>query len=245
MGTGLEEAWQNLTLTEDEEKTVTVDDEEDLAKDEQIALCLLGRLHTDISFNTRAMKSILRNVWKPSKGLVIRDLDSNLFVFQFFNHADKEYVLNEGPWAFDGHILLLKQMSGLEIPSEVVFTTACFWVKAYDVPGKKQTTSFARALASNVGALVSYDESTTLGIDKALCFRVDIDVTKPLRLPDFCYDCGKLGHVLKGCETVEAEEGDLDLQYGAWLRASPMKSRRRNMESQLAEEKRLFRASRS
>ncbi|KAJ8431515.1 hypothetical protein Cgig2_009752 [Carnegiea gigantea] len=132
-------------------------------------------------------------------------------------------------------------MTGLEIPSEVVFTTVRFWVKAYDVPGRKQTASFARALASNVGDLVSYDESTTLGIDEALCFRVDIDPTwirlKYVRLSDFCYGCGKLGHVLKGCETVEAEEGNPDLQY-----ASPMKPRRRNMESQLAEEKRLFTA---
>jgi len=37
----LEEAWQNLGLTADEEQVIIVDDEEDNAKDEQIALCLL------------------------------------------------------------------------------------------------------------------------------------------------------------------------------------------------------------
>ncbi|KAJ8431786.1 hypothetical protein Cgig2_026663 [Carnegiea gigantea] len=62
MSIGLEEAWQNLTLTEYEEKVVIIDDEEDNTKEEQIALRLLGRLHMEIFFNARAMKPILRNI---------------------------------------------------------------------------------------------------------------------------------------------------------------------------------------
>ena len=58
---------------------------------------------------------VLRNIWKRAKGLVIRDLDTNLFVFKFSSDVDKDYVLNKGPWVFDGHILLIQQMIGLEI----------------------------------------------------------------------------------------------------------------------------------
>ncbi|KAJ8441608.1 hypothetical protein Cgig2_023761 [Carnegiea gigantea] len=72
-------------------------------------------------------------------------------------------------------------MTRPEIPSEVTFATTCFWVKAYDVLGKKQTTSFTRILASNIGELVSCDEATTKGVDKALCFCIDINISKPLR----------------------------------------------------------------
>ena len=169
---------------------------------------------------------------------------------------DRDYVLNEGPWAFDGNILLLKQTTGLERPSDVQFSKARFWVKAYDVPAKKQTTSFARLLASNIGDFVSCDEATMFGVDKALCFRADIDISKPLhrgirvtvagkamwirfkfvKLPDFCYGCGRLGHTLKDYEIVVAEDDDPDLQYGAWLCASPLKFRRRNAEAGLLEE---------
>ncbi|KAJ8436632.1 LOW QUALITY PROTEIN: hypothetical protein Cgig2_029878 [Carnegiea gigantea] len=93
--------------------------------------------------------------------------------------------------------------------------------------------SFAKVLVANIGELVSFNDSTMVGIDKALCFMVDIDITKPLRrginvmiagksiwirfkyvkLPNFCYGCGKLAHILKGCNTIEAEEGDPRLQY--------------------------------
>ncbi|KAJ8420259.1 hypothetical protein Cgig2_008581 [Carnegiea gigantea] len=237
--TGLEEAWQNLKLIADEEQVIVVEEDDNATTDELISLCLLGRLHASNSFNPRAMKSVLRNVWKPTKGLVIRDLDSNLFTFQFFSAADRDFVLNEGPWAFDGCILLLKQMTGLEVPSKAEFRLA-----PYDVPGKKLTTSFAQFLTSNIGDFVSCEDTTMFRVDQALCFRVDIDMSKPLRreiyikatnkqlwirfkyikLPDFRYGCSKLGHVLVGCDFVQVSKGDDDLQYGIWLCASPLKS---------------------
>jgi len=66
------------------------------------------------------------NIRKTAKGLVVRNLDSNLFAFQSSSLADKEYVLNEGPWSFDGYILLLKQMKGMEVLSSITFSMARF-----------------------------------------------------------------------------------------------------------------------
>ena len=56
----------------------------------------------------------------------MRDLDKNLFSFQFFSSADKEFVLNERPWAFDGHLLLLKEIIGVEQPTDVSFDKVRF-----------------------------------------------------------------------------------------------------------------------
>ncbi|KAJ8421288.1 hypothetical protein Cgig2_006538 [Carnegiea gigantea] len=69
-----------------------------------------------------------------------------------------------------------------KVTSEVEFSTARFWAKAYNVPGKKQTTSFAQLLTSHIGEFVGCNDMTMLDIDKALCFRVDIDISKPLRI---------------------------------------------------------------
>ena len=38
---------------------------------------------------------------------------------------------------------------------------------------------------------------------------------KHIQLPNFCYRYGRLDHVLKTCETIMAEEDDLNLQYGS------------------------------
>lgn len=56
------------------------------------------------------VKNIMRFVWKSSKGLVVRDLENNLFVFYFFSFFDRRRVLEEGFWFFDGYFYLLKEM---------------------------------------------------------------------------------------------------------------------------------------
>ena len=38
-----------------------------------------------------------------------------------------------------------------------------------------------------------------------------------VKLPDFCYGYGQLGHVFKGCDVVGAYVNESELQYGEWL----------------------------
>lgn len=43
------------------------------------------------------------------------------------------------------------------------------------------------------------------------------------RLPIFCHFCGLLGHNLRPCAShfaIEKNGGDVDYQYGDWLKAS-------------------------
>jgi len=63
---------------------------------------------------------------------------------------------------------------------------------------------------------------------------------KYIKLPDFCYGCKHLGHVLGACDLVVADGGASNLQYGAWLQASPLKSQQCFVEAELAEERKLF-----
>ncbi|KAJ8434339.1 hypothetical protein Cgig2_019966 [Carnegiea gigantea] len=205
----LEDIVQKLQLTELEDEIMYVDDVYSEEKSEQVELCLYGKLLTEKGFNARAMKSVLKNIWKSKKDVIIRDLDSNLFVFQFFSNMDKLFVLNEGPWTFDGKIRLLKEVTSLEKPSEVSFTTTHFWVKAYDLPSKKQTIACAQLIGNKIGTFVDCDEMLMMGVDKSPCSRVDLDISKPLmrgvrllvakqpmwiklgyvKLQDFCYGC--------------------------------------------------------
>ncbi|KAJ8446312.1 hypothetical protein Cgig2_005843 [Carnegiea gigantea] len=73
------------------------------------------------------------------------------------------------------------------------------------------------------------------GVDKSLCFRVDIDISKPLKrghkmmvggklvwvdfryvkLPDFSYLCGMLGHITKGCDYYNPDVPESEYYMGA------------------------------
>ncbi|KAJ8443086.1 hypothetical protein Cgig2_030854 [Carnegiea gigantea] len=158
---------------------------------EQIALCLYGHLLTGKSFNSRAMKSVFCNIWKSNKGVVICDLDYNLFSFRFFSTADKEYVLNEGPWTFDGKISLPKEQ-----------------VKASDLPAK----SILLLLLNALGTFISCE----MAMHRSFYYKVHINglvwvKIKYVKLPNFCYGCGMLSHVLKGCDTMNSNRAEEDL----------------------------------
>ncbi|KAJ8431934.1 hypothetical protein Cgig2_017420 [Carnegiea gigantea] len=109
----------------------------------------------------------MKNIWRPSQGLVVTDLDQNLFAFQFFSIGDKEYVLEEGPWAFDGHIRLLKELD----PN----------IKIYNLPMSLRNRLFAEHIGNKIGAFVEVDQSDLLIPSKALKIRIDCDLHKPLR----------------------------------------------------------------
>ena len=89
MASCLEEEWKRLKLTKEEEEIIVCDEEDPSEKAKQVALCLLGKLNTTNYFNPGAMKMELKDIWKPSHAVVIKDLEKNLFVFQFFAQSDK------------------------------------------------------------------------------------------------------------------------------------------------------------
>ena len=125
--------WGKLKLTTEEEEAEEYVEDIPEERMQEIALSLLGKFLTPSTISPKAMKAVMQSVWRPSKGMVVKELDKNLFLFQFFSGKDKDFALNEGPWAFDGHLLILKEWRGTEQLSEITFDKARFWVKAYDV----------------------------------------------------------------------------------------------------------------
>ena len=84
MESGLEDIWSRLKLTEDEETVTVFEEEVPQEKVEEIELSLLGKLLTTHNFNMRVMKMVFKSIWKPSKGMIVREMDENLFLFQFW-----------------------------------------------------------------------------------------------------------------------------------------------------------------
>ncbi|KAJ8427990.1 LOW QUALITY PROTEIN: hypothetical protein Cgig2_028000 [Carnegiea gigantea] len=249
--------WKRLSLTEAEDEIIEFEPEQGEEVHAQPSLCLIEKLHTSNVFNPEALKQTMPNVWKPSHGLVIMDLDHNLFAFQFFSLGDMDYMLEEGPWAFDGHVLLLKELDIHEQPSKIEFTSARFWVKIYDLPMSMQNLKLVEQMGNNIGRFVEADQTDILVPSKALKIKVDWDLQKPLRrglmlklngtqtwfkmkyvkLPDFCYAYGLLGHVYRRCELYNPDVPESDLQYGSWLRATPTKKKTKDHKREILQER--------
>ena len=59
--------------------------------------------------NLRAAKNLLRDVWKFGQDLMINDVGEGLIQFKFSLESQLVWVMNNGPWSFDNHLLLLRQ----------------------------------------------------------------------------------------------------------------------------------------
>ena len=70
---------------------------------------LNGPISTTKPINMWVAKNLLRSVWKLGHDLKITDVGEGLLQFNFSMESQLNWVLNNGPWSFNNHLLLLKQ----------------------------------------------------------------------------------------------------------------------------------------
>uniref|UniRef100_A0A803NUC4 DUF4283 domain-containing protein n=1 Tax=Cannabis sativa TaxID=3483 RepID=A0A803NUC4_CANSA len=63
-------------------------------------LCLLGGFITAGTVDFPSMQLTLAALWKPGKGVYIKELDANRFLFQFFHEIDIKRVIEGSPWDY-------------------------------------------------------------------------------------------------------------------------------------------------
>ncbi|KAK4421484.1 hypothetical protein Salat_2099000 [Sesamum alatum] len=174
---------------------------------------MVGRLLGNRSFNSEAMKNTLMNVFNPITGLDIRLIENAL-------EEDDDPVSVDLDWAN-------------------------FCVHIHSLSLGRISRNMAELIGNQIGQFrdIEFDSGGQFW-GSSLWIRVGIDVTKPLRqvlkmhtsmgsestitfiyerLPNYCYWCGCLGHILKFCACQYEPGFDAlkdPLPFGPWLRAT-------------------------
>lgn len=239
----LDEHMANLNVDDEENEDLVFEDDviEEIDKYE---LCLVGRFLTEKSINTRAMKVKIADVWKPTMGINIKEIDSGIYLFQFFHKEDKQWVMNGGPWSFDNAMLLLEEIAPGEEPLKVPLWFLNIWIQIHDLPNGFMSEVVGQQLGNFFGSFVAYDPKNNSSIWRD-CMRIKIrlDVRKPLkrkkkikrkngtefivtckyeRLGDFCFACGLVTHTERFCRrSIDNRNSGSAKDWGVWLRAPP------------------------
>ncbi|KAL6550173.1 hypothetical protein OROMI_020661 [Orobanche minor] len=205
-------------------------------------LCLVGRVLQRKPVNLGAFQTAMFTGWNLPRDVTIQKVGEDRVLYQFMTKDDKDSVLRKGPSAFDRNLVVLSPVQENEDPLQTDLNSTEFFVQATGLPIMLMHCEMAEFLGGALGDFVAMDNSSRF---VGLRFKAKIDITKPLRrviqaegpknevitvklayerLPNFCYFCGILGHLVKDCHECVALTGPLgkvpgdNLNYDEWLR---------------------------
>lgn len=237
--------WESLSITGDEGDVLGVEDAL-IAKGQELRrFNLLGKLLSRKPYNREAFKKTMAGLWRMDRGCVVRAMEKDVFLFSFDSEKERDRVLAMEPWHFENGLVVLKPL-GAEDPIDWGdWRKANFWIQIRNVPPSGMIKEIGEVIGKGFGKCVEIDaDSVGRCLGPYMRLRVEIDISKPLRrgarvrtgnsgeviwvdaryerLPDFCFDCGRVGHTSREClETSILVKGDSGpSQYGPWLRAS-------------------------
>uniref|UniRef100_A0A803NUR8 DUF4283 domain-containing protein n=1 Tax=Cannabis sativa TaxID=3483 RepID=A0A803NUR8_CANSA len=131
----LSKKWADMCLDE-EEDTEAIFDEEDgdeTEPDLDDRWCLIGRLLTGKVSDFLVFQNIMADLWKPGKGMYVKILEQNRFLFQFYHEIDIRRVINGSPWTYDRKQLIIERLKPGGNPKNVMLNTLDLWVQIHDL----------------------------------------------------------------------------------------------------------------
>lgn len=141
-------------------------------------------------------------------------------------------------------MLVLANIPRGEEPSGVPLWHINIWIQIHNLPTGLMTEGVGKQLCDFFGVFLEYDHKNNSSIwRESMRLRVKLDVRRPLkrrkkiikrngtevwvtckyeRLGDFCFTCGLMSHTERYCSKfLEKGSGEIDREWGSWLRAPP------------------------
>ncbi|KAK4424637.1 hypothetical protein Salat_1657300 [Sesamum alatum] len=112
---------------------------------------LVGRLLSRRSYNFEALKNTLINSFNAIKGLDIRLIENERFLFKFAHTIDRKRVIDGGPWAFEKNLLVLKIVENDDDPASIDLDWVDFSVHVHGLPLGRMSRSMAEVIGNQLG----------------------------------------------------------------------------------------------
>ncbi|KAK6119836.1 hypothetical protein DH2020_046431 [Rehmannia glutinosa] len=223
-----------------EVEQVVLDKETIQEESDRMHLCLVAKIFSNKPIPRETFKQQMPRILQTSKAVEVESVGENIFILEFRSITDRRRALMEGPWNLFRNLVLFQEIQGLQHPRDITFDKIDIWVQLHNLPLAFMNKKVIESIGGKVGKLVEVDEGdggnywgkfarirVTLEMDKPLkkCISVKVEDAEEIlvilvyeRLPDFCYACGCIGHVVKDC-TREGVDKD-DLTFGPCLKAA-------------------------
>ena len=142
---------QKISLTEEEEGVIAVRGDHRKQVLDECSLSLMGRFLSEKPLNLRAAKNTLGSVWKFGSDLKIVKLGDGLLQFKFSLDSQLKWVLDNGPWCFDDHLLVLRRWEKGMTAIIVTFPKIQLWVQIWGLPFDLMNEEAGREIGGRTG----------------------------------------------------------------------------------------------
>lgn len=245
------DAMNNITLEDEEEDVLAFEIGGTKGNNQGFTnfdakLCVVARFLTEGRVDFQAMQQTLAALWKPGRGVYMKELDTNLYLFQFYHELDVKRILEGSPWSFNRRALVMARMKEGENPGDVSLNTMDLWIQIHDLKPGFMSENVIMEVGNFIGKYVESCKSNFKEVWRGyMRVRVSLDLSKPLKrrmkvrksgdewfwitfkyenVPTFCFICGFLGHSDKFCSRLfDTPEHEIVKPYGVWMRA-PLRS---------------------
>ncbi|XP_062085383.1 uncharacterized protein LOC133791472 [Humulus lupulus] len=240
----IETRWSNICLEEEEDSEEVLDITEDDATEYDARWCLAGRLLTGKISDFNIFQNMIADLWKPGKGMTVKILEQNRFLFQFYHEIDINRVLDGSPWTYDRKQLIIKRLKTGDNPKLINLDTLDMWVQIHDLQSGFKTEQVVQKAGNYIGVFLKSDPNNYNGVWRDyLCVRVSVPLSAPLkrrmkfrkrdgvafwanfkyeRVPTFCFICGIIGHSEAFCDKLYDTPLEAIIKpYGLFMKAPP------------------------
>ncbi|KAF4400411.1 hypothetical protein G4B88_018753 [Cannabis sativa] len=119
-GFDLNEQYGQISLEDEEEEVLIGGDEDGEEAIFDDRWCLVGKFLTGRTLDFDAMRHMMASLWQPGKGVFIKELDTNRYLFQFYHELDIQVVIDGSPWTFNKCPLVFHRLKKGEDPKSVL-----------------------------------------------------------------------------------------------------------------------------
>ncbi|XP_074373435.1 uncharacterized protein LOC141713759 [Apium graveolens] len=244
----MEEAVAAIQIEDEEYGGLSYENDNEVLNKIDTRWCLVGKFLTDSHIDYQAMQHKMVSLWRSGRGLYVKQLDSNRFIFQFYHEIDIKRVIDGNPWTFGRFHLVMERLKDGDNPRTVEINKIDLWVQLHGMSTFFMSQRVATDIGNYIGSYVDGDPNNFIGVWREyLRIRVSIPLDKPIKrrikikksakewcwvnfqyeaIPAFCFIYGLIGHGERFCDRIFDSPADsIEEPYGAWLRAEP---KRRN-----------------
>jgi hypothetical protein len=74
--------------------------------------CLVGRLGAPKQVNKEAFKALLTRIWRTGGDIFFKELNENLWLFEFEDDKDRNKVLEGRQWSYNRTTIIIEAIEG-------------------------------------------------------------------------------------------------------------------------------------